>query len=163
MWSQYSSPLDVKQHFVIRPNASLSQRDSRLLFAGIAVLAMLICIRFMIINAWIVIPFTLIDVIFVGLTLRYVVKKNDDVESISCSQETLSYKKVSGKTSRQWDFQTFWVRVVHSHSNHPWYPSRLFLCSHGRSIEFGSCLTDDERMELAKALQDCVRQFSNRT
>ena len=163
MWSKDPSQTDSRQLFIVRPNASLSRHEGRLLFAGIAFFSLLIILRFYLLGAWLVIPFTLLDIIFVGLTLRYILKKNQYVELISCTQDKTVITKSTGNHHAEWSFQTFWVKLIYSPNRHPWHPGKLFLSSHGRSVEFGSCLTNDERKELAEAIQNSLDQITDKS
>ncbi len=63
-------------------------------------------------------------------------------------------KSVKGRESGQ--FNPHWVQVVHSFNPDDWYPSQLFIRSHGKQVEIGSCLTNQEREELAKALKQVM-------
>jgi uncharacterized membrane protein len=49
-------------------------------------------------------------------------------------------------------FQRAWARILLLRDPSGWYPSRLLLRSHGRSIEIGPWLVEDERLELAEEL-----------
>ena len=153
MWTTDSNSTENNQIFIVRPNASLSRRGGLILFAWIAAVMLLIILRFALIGAWLVIPFTVLDVVFVGLALRYVLRKNSSVELIACTPEKITITRTDGKTFEEYDFQSFWAQVIVTPSRHQWYPSKLFLRSHGRYLEFGGCLTNKERKDLARAIK----------
>jgi uncharacterized membrane protein len=50
-------------------------------------------------------------------------------------------------------FQRHWARVVLKQSRGDWYPSRLLLHSHGRQVEVGRFLEEQERLHLGLRLQ----------
>ena len=153
MWTTDSNSTENNKTFIVRPNASLSRRGGVLLFFWIAAFMLLIILRFALIGAWLVIPFTVLDVVFVGLTIRYVLRKSSLVELIACTPDKITITRTDGKTSEEYDFQSFWAQVIITPSRHQWYPSKLFLRSHGRYLEFGGCLTDKERKDLARAIK----------
>ena len=45
---------------------------------------------------------------------------------------------------------------------HRGWPERLLIGSHGREIEIGAFLNDDERHELARKISDLVRDAQRR-
>jgi len=45
-----------------------------------------------------------------------------------------------------------WARVVLERCPKQWYPSRLLIRSHGRAVEVGTFLNEEERRRLAEEL-----------
>ena len=59
-------------------------------------------------------------------------------------------------------FHPYWVRVrLQSGREHGW-PRRLLLGSHGREVEVGAFLNDDERRALAQRLMELLRPLQDR-
>jgi len=48
------------------------------------------------------------------------------------------------------EFQHYWTRLVLEHPRQRWYPSRLLIRSHGKQIEIGKFLNEQECQGLAK-------------
>jgi hypothetical protein len=42
-------------------------------------------------------------------------------------------------------------------ATHPWYPSRLYVSSHGERHEIGAVLVESERRGLARRLRELLR------
>jgi uncharacterized membrane protein len=59
-------------------------------------------------------------------------------------------------------FHPYWVRVRVIPGRWPGWPSRLLLGSHGRDVEVGAFLNDDERRELARRLTELLRPLQGR-
>lgn len=54
-------------------------------------------------------------------------------------------------------FHPYWVRVELEPGRERGWPSRLVLRSHGRALEIGAFLNEDERRELAQRLTELLR------
>ena len=59
-------------------------------------------------------------------------------------------------------FHPYWVRVRLEAGRKRNWPSRLLLVSHGRAVEVGVFLNDDERRELAHRLTELLRPLQGR-
>ena len=59
----------------------------------------------------------------------------------------------NGGSTQEWRFQSYWLQVVLQPDPKSWYPSRLFLRSHGKQLEIAQALTDEERRELSDDLK----------
>jgi uncharacterized membrane protein len=59
-------------------------------------------------------------------------------------------------------FHPYWVRLSLRPGRERGWPSRLVLGSHGREVEVGAFLNDDERRELAQRLTQLLRPLQDR-
>jgi len=57
---------------------------------------------------------------------------------------------------QSWTFQRLWVKVHLIDSNNTWYPSRLLIGSHGKNLEIGHFLTQQEKQDLARDLKHAI-------
>jgi len=127
----------------------MTQRQYTGLCIGVSIFASLIIIRFLMIGAWMIVPFTLLDILVIIVILRRVLNSNNRIEEIHCSSEQLIVSRGLGRFQKQWQFNPFWAKVIVKENAHPWYPSKLLIRSHGKSVELGKFLTDDEKQKLA--------------
>ena len=58
-------------------------------------------------------------------------------------------------------FHPYWVRVRLVPARWRGWPSRLLLASHGRAVEIGAFLNDDERRDLARRLTELLRPLQD--
>jgi len=155
-----SNPLsqqnDESRCFVIRPNASMSPMSALVVFCGIAVLSAVVLIRCVLVGAWMVAPFTVLEVAFLGGVFWKVLRQNQFTETILCTRHELKVVQKSSRRLKEWAFQPYWSRVVLQPGEHAWYPDRLLIRSHGQSLEIGVCLTGSEKTSLAKALGELL-------
>lgn len=147
--------------FIVRPNASLDKHQALIIFGLFGFIFLIISLRFLLLGAWLIIPFVVLDLLFIGWVLAYILKHNRKYETVSCSPDTIHVTRFTGKAKLEWDFQTYWAQVKLSPSRHPWYPSKLFIRSHGNYFEFGSYLTDYERVQLADAINDEINTLKS--
>ena len=145
-----------EQCFVIRPNASMSTTCAWVVFLGVFILSIAVMTRFVLIGAWMVVPFTLAEVAFVAYILWMVLRSNKCVETIILNEEELKVIRESHNERKEWIFQPYWARVLLQSGRHAWYPDQLLIQSHGESLEIGMCLTGSERTSLAKVLSDLI-------
>ena len=141
---------------VIQPNKSLSWNQTKLviLFLGLCVTA--IACYFLSLGAWLVVPFAGLELLVIGLGFylqcchahkRQVIKVGNDEISFSDNR----------KSAQQVRFPRAWLKIIHTHDPHGWYPSRLFIGSHGKFIEIGEYLIESERKMLANHLRCAIQ------
>ena len=59
-------------------------------------------------------------------------------------------------------FHPYWTKVRLEKGRHRGWPERLLIGSHGREIEIGAFLNDEERRELARKISDLIRDAQRR-
>ncbi|HXD84473.1 MAG TPA: DUF2244 domain-containing protein [Rudaea sp.] len=76
---------------------------------------------------------------------------------------TESQLAISSARSRETvQFHPYWVRVQLRPGRERGWPNRLVLGSHGRELEVGAFLNDEERRELAQRLAELLRPLQER-
>jgi len=144
--------------FEIRPNRSLSRRGMLFFFALVSLAALSIAVRFVLLGAWMVLPFALLEVLVLGGGLYSFDKAASCRELISVSEDQLLVTREDRHGRRDWSFQPYWAQVICQPDGRMWYPSRLLIRSHGRQIEIGSCLTEEEREQLFTSLKNSLKR-----
>ena len=106
---------------------------------------------FLMLGAWPVMGFFGLDVllIYVAFKLNYRAARAYELVELTSSMLTLKQVSPSGKT-RSFEFNPYWVKVLFT--ERPDGGSHLKLASHGRELEFGRLLNDEERRDFANAL-----------
>ena len=107
-------------------------------------------------GAGLVVPFAGLELLVIGLGYylqcchahkRQVSKVGNDEISFSDNR----------KSAQQVRFPRAWLKIIHTHDPHGWYPSRLFIGSHGKFIEIGEYLIESERKMLANHLRCAIQ------
>lgn len=145
-----------KWQFVLTPNRSLSWQGNLIFVTSITVIAMVIAIGFAVLGLWLVLPFAGMEVglLFIGLYITALKGQCREELMIEEDRVVLSRAKAisCSRLEVAADFQRAWVRVELKRSGHDWYPNKLLLGSHGKRIEVGRFLSDEERANLALEL-----------
>ena len=142
--------------FVIRPNHSLTWQEARVVLAGIAAVGLIIGTVFCSVGLPFVLPFSGLEVIGVAAAFYYCQRRALAREVVSIDEQQVTVESGRTRPTVAHAFQRAWVRVVLERSRDDWYPSRLKLCSHGRELEIGGFLNEEERLELARRLSLAV-------
>lgn len=146
----------LSSEFVIRPNCSLSWRGAVCFFLLVAVVLFSIAGWFALAGAWLILPFAGFELLVLGAGLYVCAQRSVRREVITIGDDVVEVSR-GRYDARQVDrFTRAWVRVALERPRHPWYPSRLTLGSHGRRVEIGCCLSDDEREGLAEKLNEVL-------
>ena len=133
---------------VARRNNSLSSAGRHLVVGSLATISLVISLAFALQGAWMILPFAGLEVLVVYLAFRCLERHAGDFESLSIQDDrVLIVRRERGEVSRH-EFNRYWAQVVLQ-------PSRwgrqvvLALRSHGRQVEFGRHLTEEQRCRMA--------------
>jgi len=141
----------------LKPNRALSRRGLRRLIMVLAALALTTAA----LGAWqgnVFAPlFALVESFAVAFALGVAWRAGDRSERITLDRASLEVRFLPGR--RRMRFQSYWVRVRLAPGNRH---HRLLLRSHGRELEIGAFLSDEERAELSKKLMVLLAEFSDR-
>jgi len=142
----------------LRPNRVLSRRGLRRLILVLAALALITAG----LGAWqgdVFAPlFALIEASAVAIALSVAWRAGDRSERITLDTQSLEVQILPGRRCMR--FQPYWVRVL-LESGEGRY--RLLLSSHGRKLEVGAFLADEERAELFRKLKVLLADFQSQS
>jgi uncharacterized membrane protein len=146
---------------VIRPNRSLSWRQSMIFLALIAVPLLLISVVMAFQGFWLILPFAGIELAALYACIYLVSHACRRCEVVSISDSMVTVEKgrdrgrgtVSGGPQQRMEFTRAWVRVELSQAVGRWYPRRLWIGASGRRVEIGEFLVDHEKAALADELR----------
>jgi len=100
-----------------------------------------------------ILPFALLEMLLLGSCILYLLRRNERMEAIDVDAHQLILTQKEHGQVRHQRFQRYWVQVVREKGRHAWYPSRLLLRSHGKSVEIASFLDETERKQLEQNLR----------
>lgn len=156
------SSTDVREaagfSLIARRNNSLSSSGRFLVLGSLILVSLTISLGFAVHGAWPVLPFWGLEMAGLYLAFRQVERHAQDFERISIRGDQVLIEKHEARRSRCYEFNRCWARLVvepPAQGRH----ARVALRSHGREVEFGRHLTDDQRLALAQALR---QELSNR-
>jgi uncharacterized membrane protein len=144
---------------VARRNNSLSPRGGKIVLGSFFVIAFAISLAFALHGAWLILPFTGLELAVLYLAFRAMAQRAGDFESISIDGDRVLIEKWERGRVNRHELSRYWARVVVE----PCVPGRgnvLAVRSHGRQVEFGRHLTDEQRREVARTLKQELRHIS---
>jgi len=139
--------------FVLQPNRSLDWRGNLRLFGLVSILLLGISGWFAWRGAWLVFPFAGLELVVFGFALYLVSVSGLNKETVSLKGDELEICKGRWQIESTICLQRHWAQVVLKRSVIGWYPSRLYIRSHGKENEIGGFLLEDERIRLAQDLK----------
>ena len=143
---------------VIRPNCSLSWCRTVTVFCGFALISLSIALGFTLLGYWLILPFAGLELALLALALYVSAVRAHRREVISIEGATVSVQKGGRQPKEAMWFPRGWARVILARPQRRGYPSRLLIRCHGREVEVGDCLNEDERHRLAEDLRRWLSQ-----
>lgn len=103
-----------------------------------------------------VLPFSGLESLALGAALYVTAWRGGLQEVVTIDERGLAVE--AGHERPEWreEFQRYWARILLEQPG-GWYPSRLLIRSHGRQVEIGRFLNEQERQGLARQLWAALR------
>lgn len=146
-------------HFDLVPHCSLSTQGALLFFAGICGVTFGIAAVATWLGFWPVLPFAGAEMLLLGWALKTNMERRHELEHIEITDEEviIEVSHARGRTvPRRIVFPRHWARVKIRRPNSPLHRGQLVIESHGRGLEVGKFLTEEERHLLAAELRRLV-------
>ena len=141
--------------FYSRPNCSLTRTERNKVFWGITTVTLLIASVFNWLGYWLILPFAGLEVGVLAWAFDALGREADDYESIRICGDEILIERRHGENLECRTLNSKWVKLVLVGAR-PGGKVKLALRSCGQETELGAYLTDEARLELAKALQTCI-------
>jgi uncharacterized membrane protein len=143
--------IDVSQaaefSLVARRNDSLSASGRSRVFAFVFAVSIGIAAAFATFGAWLILPFAGLEMLVLYLAFREIGRRASDYERIAIGSEQVRVESCEIGRLRRDALSRQWARVVASRDGR-----YLALRSHGRELVIGRHRSDEQRLELARAL-----------
>jgi uncharacterized membrane protein len=140
-------------NLVVRRNDSLSSEGRNLVLVTLAAMALAISIGFAAAGAWLVAPFAGVEIALVFLAFRHLERHAGDYESVRVEGEQIVIERVTAGRVRKFEFDRHWVQLIVREPRDV-QGARLALRAHGQEVEFGACLTGEQRKMAARRLRN---------
>jgi uncharacterized membrane protein len=135
---------------IFRRNGSLSASGRRWFFLSILAVSFGIATAWAVNGAWYVLPFAGLEMAVLYLALMVIARHGEDHETITIDGDRVVVERTRmGRTVRH-EFNRHWARVVLAGAGRK---SALWLRSHGREVEIGEFLSDEQRKAVANDLR----------
>jgi uncharacterized membrane protein len=141
--------------FTARRNNSLSSSGRLLVFGFIFFVSVGIGLAFtLIFGAWLIMPFAGLEMLGLYLAFRHVDRHAADYERVAIAGNRLQVEVFDGGRVKRYDCNRHWAQVVCTGDG-----SRLALRSHGRELEIGRHLNQQQRLAVARQLKCELRDI----
>jgi uncharacterized membrane protein len=140
----------------VRCNASLTRGQALAFFAVTLVASLAIALFWTFKGFWPVLPFAGLELFVLGVALGWSLRRGNYRELITISPDEVTIECGTKQARERERMPRTWARVELVQATHPWYPSRLYLSSHGRRHEVGAVLVESERRGLARRLHELL-------
>ena len=147
--------LTAAHHFDLTPHVSLSPRGARVFFAAVSVPTIGIAGAATVLGFWPILPFAGAEMLLLGWALYSNMQRRHVHESIDVSETQVVVEYSRGETKR-FVFPRHWAQVKIRRPKSPLQRGQLVIESHGRSIEVGQFLPEEERQRLAAELRRLI-------
>lgn len=141
---------------VLSPNCSISWRELVLFYLFTCVIAIAIGLFFTLQGMWLVLPFSGLEMLALGIGLYVTSRKVYRKEVITLDPNRTRIEKGVKRVTQSWEFKTPWVRIIDEPRGARDSARRLAIGMHGAAVEVGSFLANSEKDELAFKLKDCI-------
>ena len=138
------------------PNCSLDARGAWLFYASCCLASFGVATLMALRGWWPVLPFAGLEMLLLAWALRTSLRRGSILESIHIDERDVRVERVDGKLQVLTVFPRHGSQVKLLRAANPHHPSRLLIASHGRSLEVGCFLTEDERLGLARRLGELI-------
>jgi uncharacterized membrane protein len=127
------------------------------LYLAILTVSLGIAAVFALQGAWLVLPFAGAEMLVLGGALYIVARRSARWQMITIRDEQVDIVEHGPGSEHQETFQRAWTRVELLVPAIKGHPSRLVIGSHGRRVEIGGCLNEEDKQYLLHELREAVR------
>lgn len=138
---------------VLRPNHSWSWRANLWFLAILLGVSLLIATAFLLVGAWVVLPFTLLEMTGLAICIHYCFRQCSLQEVITVSDNEVKIERGIRAPSEQETFQRMWSKFFVRSPKHPWDPMTLSVSSRGMETEIGAFLNRRDKSDLLEQLR----------
>ena len=142
--------------FVLSPNCSISWRELVIFYCLTCMIALAVGLFFTLQGMWLVLPFSGLEMLLLGIGLYVTSRKANRREVITLDPENTRIEKGVQRVDQCWEFKTSWVRVIDERKGSRGDSRTLAIGMSGESVEVGSFLANSEKDALAFQLKDCI-------
>jgi len=141
---------------ILRPNHSWSWHANVLFLSVFMGISLSIALGFLFAGAWVVVPYSVLEITVVALCLHYCVRQCSRQEVITISDYQVTIEKGIRRPLSQLTFHRMWAKFFVQQPSRPWGSLTLSIRSHGQETEIGSFLNRHDKDSLLNALKRVV-------
>jgi len=143
-----------------RRGDSFGRRSRWMVFASLCAVSFVMAIVFAVLGAWLVIPYSVLEMGVVYWAFRWYERRAADWERLTVIGDRVIVERVQAGVRTTQEFNRPWVRVEYDPQGSGASP-RLGLRYAGRTVSFGADLPVAERARLARELKRLLGRESS--
>ncbi|CAB3766299.1 DUF2244 domain-containing protein [Paraburkholderia humisilvae] len=144
----------VVKDWLMKRNCAVSPRQFVWFYMSLASFSLVIAFMLVLCGAWLVLPFTGIELLAVAVAFAMYARHAVDYERVRLYPNRLVIEQVSAEDVTQFEFNPRWVRVEPGATPR----DRIKLVARGETIMIGQHLAQYRRAEFANELRRWLRQ-----
>ena len=152
----HTNKLEGFSQIILKPNASFSWAANLQLLYGLLIISLAIGLGFVYVGAWVILPYSIIELSVLTACVYYCVKRCNQQEVITIEEFEVSLQRGHKAPSEELSFHRLWAKFVVSAPRHPLDPSKVTLLSQGKEYEIGSFLSAKDKTQLIEVLKRLV-------
>ena len=145
-------PRPVEQRITLAPNCSLTRSGAQLFFGATCLFSLSFALFFVLQGFWPVLLFWALEMLALGIALHASMQRRNYTQTVLITDSLVSLITRSRHGEAKQEFARHWAKVRLRSPPRRHGTSRLTIESHGRAIEIGGFLTEEDRRVLAERL-----------
>lgn len=145
-----------QDRMILAPHRSATWHDNLRLVAAVALIALPVAIGWSLLGYWVILPLCGLELGALLLGLYWCNHALLAREVVTIDDELITIEAGRRRIERRFELPRHWAQVALLPGRGQAHSRRLILRSHGRAVELGRFLTDDERDEAATRLRDLL-------
>lgn len=141
---------------ILKPNNSATWRFNMMVVASLALIATLISLFFLLQGLWLIAPFSGLEVLALLGCLYLCTRTNIQTEVIKFKPDKVIIEQGRTFAEKTWEYHRTWAKILVRKPRHRGHPDQIVIRSHGRELELGSFLNQDDKETLVKKLRNII-------
>lgn len=147
---------DSSGYILLEPNRSASWKVNMAIIGFLALACGIVSLYMWSLGAWLVAPFAGLEVVFVFTATHIFLHRNSYREVIHFNPTNVTIEKGRYYAEQNWQMLRHWTRVEVLHADQTHYLPVVRLTSHGRSVEVGKFLNEEDKDTLLTHLSNIL-------
>ena len=148
---------DLKKTIMVMPNRAMPWQHIMMIYLLVSGVTISIAFSFFTQGLTLILPFAGLELLALGVVLYISAWRSNIKEVVNVNEEKIRIEIGRNVPEKIYELDKAWANIVLERSWNNWYPSRLLLRSHGRQLEIGKFLNEQERQCLAIELKKAIK------
>ena len=148
---------DLKKTIMVMLNRAMLWQHIMMIYLLVSGVTISIAFSFFTQDLTLILPFAGLELLALGVVLYISAWRSNIKEVVNVNEEKIRIEIGRNVPEEIYELDKAWANIVLERSWNNWYPSRLLLRSHGRQLEIGKFLNEQERQCLAIELSKVIK------